>query len=196
MPPKLEPMSELPIECLLSYQYDPAGYNQAAFHNHYQRLVDYRDDLRKQYDRKSETRASLRGPDGKSLNTQRSKRLADASSANPPKGSRFSGLPDDDNGSSSSALTKPTILASLSKKQLDKLSDNERKAAVRKIKKEIEIMKAEMKEQKKKDNEARKEAEDAKEPNDHLKTVNENQDETNESDQDEGWQTAKSSLRR
>ncbi|KAM0798760.1 hypothetical protein BDR22DRAFT_352040 [Usnea florida] len=133
MPPKFEDTRELPIEYLLSYQYDPAGDNQAAFHKNYQRLVEYRDDLRKQYDRKKETRASLRGQD-----------------ANPPKGSRFSILPDADDGSSSSALTKPTISASLSIKQLNKLFGQERKAEVRKIKEEIETMKAEMKEQKRK----------------------------------------------
>ena len=188
--------SKLSIEDLLSRQYDPADYKPEDFHKHYRELVTHRDGVRKQYDQKKETRASIRGPDGKSLNRQRSRKLADTPSANPPKGSRFSSLPDDDDGSSNSALTKPTISASLSIKQLNKLSDHERKAAVRKIKEEIETMKAQMKAQKKKDNEARKEAEDKNRLRDHQKTVVENQDETNESGQDEGWQTAESSLRR
>ena len=174
MPPKVETKSELPIEYLLSYQYDPAGYTQADFHRHYQRLVEHRDELRNQYDRKKETRASLRQPDGKSLNMQRRRGLADPPSANPPKGSRFSSLPDDDDGSSSSALTRPTLSASLSKKKLDKLSQHELKAVVTEIRIEVETMKTEMKAQKKKDNEARKEAEDTKEQNDLQKTVKEN----------------------
>ena len=196
MPPKLEIKPRLEIKDLLSHQYDPADYSLTAFHEHYQSLVKHRDHLRKQYDRKKETRASLREPDGKSLNLQTRRGLADPPSGNLSKGSRFSSLPDDDDGSSSSALTKPIISASLSKKELDKLPQHERKAAVRKIRKEIETMKAEMKEQKRNDNKARKEAEDSKEQNEHQKTVKADQNETNESGQDQGWETATSSLRR
>ena len=186
MPPKVETKSELPIEYLLSYQYDPAGYTQAVFRRHYQKLVEHRDDLRKHFNDKEERRASRKQADGKNINKQRSRRLTDLLSASPPKGSRFSSLPDDDDGSSSSALPKPTISATLSKTKLNKLPQHERKPVVTEIRKEVETMKAEMKVQKKKDNGARNEAENAKEQNDHQKTAKEDPDETNELGQDQG----------
>ena len=184
MPPKLKVKSKLDIKDLLSHQYDPADYTLGDFQEHYQRLVDHRDEIRKQYDRKKQTRANLRQPEGKILNLRTSNDLADTPSANPPKGSRFSSLLDDEDGSSNSALTKLTISATKSKKQLKKLPQHERKAPVRKIKEEIAAMKAEMKEQKGNDNEARKAAENTKEQNEHQKTVEENQDEADESGQD------------
>ena len=196
MPLKLDIQPGLTIEDLLSYQYNPADYKQSTFHKHYQMLVKHRDELRKQYDRKKQTRASLRQPDGKSLNIQTSKGLADSASADFAQGSRFSILPDDDEGLSTSAASKPTTSASLSKKQLDKLIDNQRKAEVRKIKGEIETMKRDMKAQKKKVNECRKDAKDSKQEKEHRRAVEEDEVEADKSGHDQELETAKSSRRR
>ena len=184
MPPKVEVKSKLPIEYLLSHQYDPAIYKPGDFHEHYQELVKYRDELRKQYDRKNQTRASLREPDGKTLYLQTYIGLANSASANPSKGSRFNILTDDDEGSSTSAASKPTTSATLSKKELDKIPQHERKIEVRKIKEEIKTMKKEMKEQKKKDNEDREEAKDTKGGKEHQMAVEEDEDEADESGQE------------
>ena len=193
MVPKVDIQPGLKIEDLLSHQYDQAGYKQSTFHEHYQKLVNHRDELRKQYDRKAKTRANLREPDGKTLNLQRSKGLTDPPSANPSKGSRFSILPDDDEGSSSSALSKPQLSASLNKHQLNELPDSQRKAEVRKIKEEIGMMKRGMKEQKRKDNESRKDGKDAKEGKEHGGGVDEDEVEADESGRDQGWEMGKSS---
>ena len=185
MPPKMKTKSRLDIEDILSHQYDPADYSLAAFHEQYQVLVEHRDNLRKQFNEKEERRASHKQPNGKTLNLQIRRRLADPPSANPSKGSRFSILPDDGEGSSTSAASKPTTSATLSKKQLDNLLQNDRKVEVRKIKGEIETMKKEMKAQKKKDNKDREEAQNTKEK-EHRR------DEADESGQDQDWETAKS----
>ena len=202
MMPKLEIKPKLSIKDLLSYQYDPADYTQAVFHKHYQRLVQHRDDLQKRHDDKEEKRASLRQPDGKILNLQTRRALTNTPSANLSQGNRFSSLPDDDDGSYDQASTKPTLSATLSTYQLDKLFDNERKVAVAKIKEEIAAVKKEMKKQRRvvvvktKGNMGREETENVTEERESQRAVQEDQDEKIESGQDLGWETVKSSRRR
>ena len=202
MAPKLDIEPTLDIEYLLSHKYDPGDYKPAAFHEQYQSLVKHRDDLQKQHNIKEEKRASIRQPDGKTLNLQTRRALTHTPPATFSQRNRFSSLPDDDDGSSNSSLTKPTPSARLSTNQLDKLFDNERKAVVAKIKQEIAAVKEEMKKQRRvvvaktKGNEGREEVEDAKEERQTQRAVQEDHDETNEPGQDRGWETVKSSLRR
>lgn len=202
MAPKLDVEPKLDSEYLLSYRYDPADYKRTDFHEQYQSLVKHRDDLRKQHNTKEEKRASLRQPDGKTFNLQTRRALTNTPPATFSQGNRFSSLPDDDDGSSKSSLTKPTLSARLSNNQLDKLFDNERKAAVAKIKKEIAAVKEEMKKQRRvvvaktKENMGREEIENVTEERESQRAVQEDQDEEIESGQYLGWETVKSSRRR
>lgn len=105
-------------------------------------------------------------------------------------GSRFSELPDNDEGSTVSPNLEPKISADIETNQLDKLTANERKQVVATLQREIQ----ELQQQKKTQREARKGKNGRKEDRDEAN--NEDQDETGELEQEQDWETVNRSGKR
>lgn len=115
------------------------------------------------------------------------------------RGSRFSGLVDNDDGSTISPPTKHKRAARLTTARLENLTDDERKQEVAKIKRDIQALKENKEETRdaaaaeSKEKRAREEVE-KEERQDEAK--NKGQNEASEIELGQGWETVKRVVRR
>ncbi|CAD6593403.1 MAG: hypothetical protein ASARMPRED_007451 [Alectoria sarmentosa] len=178
---------------LLSNKYDPASDSPSKFRQAYHQLAQHRDDLRTQCEAKERKRADMKQAKGQSYNRKPSIKHSELTAAAAPKtkGSRFSNLADNSDGSTIAPPTKHKPPARLTTTRLEELTDEERKQE----EKTREAAAAESKKKRAREEEEEEEVKKKEEKQDE-EAKEEGRNEASEIELGQGWETVKRAGRR